>query len=138
MTRSRLAVLALLFTALVAVPAFAAESAAPAADVQAAIALPASEAPPAAENPAASCGAAEAALNAAGVPLTAVATQAAMIRCNCNQDSDCKSRCGGDDNEETTGTCFIAPLCSNFPTFTGTCICKKTGEPIDIEPVGGP
>ena len=50
------------------------------------------------------------------------------LDCNCNRNEDCKRKCG----DEGTGVCHIGPICSNWPDYTGTCMCSKTGEPQEI------
>lgn len=127
MTRSRLAVLAILLTALFAGPAGAADEATLEAPAQAQALEEAAPALSAVtpEGEQAGCGTAAAIVGPFGGPLTEMATQAALITCNCNSNRDCEANC----EEEGGGTCFIGPVCSNFPDFTGTCLCKKDAEP---------
>jgi hypothetical protein len=46
------------------------------------------------------------------------------LDCNCNSNQDCKRICG-----DAGGTCFIGPVCNNWPDYTGKCMCSKEGEP---------
>jgi hypothetical protein len=59
-------------------------------------------------------------------PATELAsTDASSLDCNCNRNEDCKRACG----DKGSGTCFIGPVCNNWPDYTGKCICSKQGEP---------
>ena len=49
------------------------------------------------------------------------------LDCNCNTNQDCKRICG-----DAGGTCFIGPVCNNWPDFTGKCMCAKEAEPYGI------
>ena len=48
------------------------------------------------------------------------------LKCNCNSNADCKRICGNEN-----ATCFIGPLCDNFPTYTGRCKCGGA-TPVEV------
>ncbi|MEM6797364.1 MAG: hypothetical protein AAF725_25570 [Acidobacteriota bacterium] len=117
MTSRHFTLFAIFLTLLLASAAVAEESAeaaaAPALEEAAPERIPASP-----EGEPAGCGLA-ASSGLFGEPISAVDLQDAQLLCDCNSDQDCSRRCG-----EGGGTCFIGPVCSNWPTFTGTCLCK--------------
>lgn len=54
----------------------------------------------------------------------AVEKERSPLDCDCNTHEECRQRCGNEN-----ASCFIGPVCNNWPTYTGKCQCGDVSTP---------